>query len=120
MKTDLEKLLELYPPPRDSKIFKEKWRLFLPKVTQRENFSEAHLAQLEVLCDLFVEYSNLRDVLDVIGHTYKADELVKQYPEVAQMNSCRTQIVYYTRMLGLLLTKDTSQAEEKEKKDVWT
>ena len=118
---ELQKLLKQFPPPRNSEIFQAKWKLFLPKIVRRQNFSQAHLAQLEVLCDLFVEYANLRDVVDMTGHTYKTpDGLVKQYPEVPQMNACRNQIVYYTRMLGLLLTKDTTEAEEPTEKVEWS
>lgn len=124
-KATISALLKKYPPPRTGELFKSKWKTLLPKVTTRDNFSEAHLVQLEVLCDLLVEYTNLRDSLEITGHTYRniepktGYEIVRNYPEVSQLNTCRQQIQNYLKMLGLVLTKDTTQSEEKEEKSEW-
>ena len=122
---DLEKMIRKYPPPRHNETFIHRWKQMLPKVVLRENFSEAHLMSLEVLCDLYCEYERLRDSLDVTGYTFtnsdsKYGEVVKNYPEVGQLNVCRNQITVYSRMLGLILAKDTTQADQKEEKDQWS
>lgn len=99
-----------YKPPKSGKTFVEKWNLFLPQVTARDNFTEAHLSQLKILCSLYQEFDDLSEKLEESGYSYEAYSTngsltVKAYPEVSQLNVCRSQIAIYTRMLGLMLVK---------------
>lgn len=125
MTKDLKKLLNKYPPPRTGEEFQKRWTILLPKVVHRENFSEAHLSTLEVLCDLYAEYYNLRASLDVTGYSYRNiesryGETVKNYPEVGQLNICRNQISAYSKMLGLILAKDKTEADTGKSGDEWS
>lgn len=110
-----------YKSPKSNPDFKKYWEIFLPEVTSRDNFKPVHLHQLEILCDLHVEYNALLTLISVGGYTYTTNggrngDLVKLAPEVAQLNRCRSEIRNYCKMLGIALVKDTgggdSGAEE--------
>ena len=99
-----------YPPPRKGKIFVQRWKLFLPMINTRDNFTESHLTQLEVLCCLYEEFEELTEAVREHGYTYESvgkfgGVTIRPYPEVAQLVTCRSQIAIYTRMLGLTLVK---------------
>ena len=108
-----------YRPPKNDPIYKQKWNLFITNITERDNFNRAHLEQLSVLCDLFVEYEILVQSLKRTGYTYIVNTIIgaipKPYPEVGQLNRVRIEIRNYMKMLGLLLVKDKSEREPEEK-----
>lgn len=99
-----------YPPPRKHKIFRDKWALFIDNVTGRKNFHMGHLETLRILCDLFVEYEDLRAFLAQHGQSYCAvgrqGEQWKMYPHVQQLNRVKESISVYSRMLDLIAKKD--------------
>ena len=106
-------------PPKSHPEFVKKWKALLPEITARDNFKPGHLYQLEVLCDLYVEYSQLMDILEVTGQTFVSIDgrngtQIKQRPEVNQLNSVRAEIRSYSRHLGLLLVKDTDTGGDQE------
>ncbi len=98
-------------PPKDDPIFVHHWNLFVGEVSARENFKRGHLAQLEVLCDLYAEKVQLEEEIKVVGRSYVSEgrngHQIKLRPEVGQLNRVRAEIRNYSRMLGLLLFKDT-------------
>ena len=104
-------------------MFTKYWKAYIDDVTSRENFKMGHLRTLEVLCDMYVEYEKLETILDMEGYTYESRNsrganTINRRPEVEQIKGVRQQIALYTRMLGLVLTKDTQAAEPPEK-DEW-
>jgi hypothetical protein len=111
-----------YPPPRNHPIFRKIWAEFIDNVCSRENFKVGHLNSLEILCDLYVEYDDLRAFLRTNGRSYKsisrAGQIHKLYPEVTQLNIVQSNIKEYMKMLGLLLKKDHS-TESGGEKDNW-
>lgn len=111
-----------YQSPKSSTAFTKRWKTLCPEVMRRDNFKEAHLHTLELLCDLYVEYDNIVATLEVTGLTYedisRNGRQVKTYPEVAQLNQLRTHIATYTKMLGFVLMPDKIVGNEKEK-DEW-
>lgn len=103
-------------PPKTNKIFVAKWNSLLPDVMARDNFKPGHLFQLEILCDLYVEYQDLLDSLELTGPTFVTTDgrngtQVKMRPEVNQLNRVRAEIRNYSKHLGLLLVKDTETSE---------
>lgn len=113
-----------YRPPRNGVTFVKMWNLLIGMVTERANFKESHLYQLEILCDLYQEYQNLRDTIEEFGFSYTSNggrngDQVKPVPEVAQMNRVRAEIREYSKMLGIVLTKDSSNTGATEAKDEW-
>lgn len=117
--------MKKYPPPNDNPVFVKYWDILLKEIMKRDNFKPIHLASLEILCSLYVERQRLQDVLDMTGYSYQSSggrygDMYKNYPEVGQLNQCRSQIATYTKMLGLTLTRDTSPGgEDPEKEDDW-
>lgn len=100
-----------YPPPRRHPIFEKTWLEHIDNITARENFKIGHLQSLEILCDLFVEYKELTKFIQENGRSYKSvgrsGTIWRFYPEVGQIKIVQSQIRDYTKMLGLLLKKDS-------------
>lgn len=104
-------LLKKYPPPKTtSRTFVAYWSEAVADLSKRDNFKRGHLSQLEVLCDLYVEYETLMRYVLKHGYTYYATtrggDQWKQRPEVLQLNRTRSEIRSYSRTLGLLLVRD--------------
>ncbi len=101
---------ENYPPPKRHPVFKAKWRQFIGSLSGRDGFKIGHLNQLELLCDLYVEYAALSKFIRTKGYTYSTisrfGTLVKPYPQVALMKTTMGQIHTYTKALGLNPKKD--------------
>jgi phage terminase small subunit len=110
-----------YPPPKKHPVFVARWKEYVLDIVLRENFKAGHLAQLGVLCDLFVEYETLADDIRKNGYTYYAKtrngDQWKQRPEVIQMNRTRAEIRNFSKTLGLLLVKDKEVNGDKDDKE---
>lgn len=110
-----------FPPPRKNPEFRKTWMSFIDLVIANNNFKEGHLHSLAVLCDLFVEYEELRAFIREHGRTYKSlgrnGTQFKNYPEVEQLNKVQNQIQAYMKMLGLALkdAKDDGGGSDSEK-----
>ena len=108
-------------PKGKVKNFTKYWDLFLPKVTKRENFHESHLQQLEILCDLFVEYHTLSQFVKDNGYTYSSDsrygKSIREHPECKLKDKIVSEIRAYSKMLDLVLAKDTGKQDTG--KDEW-
>lgn len=96
-----------FPPPYDHPVFAERWNEFLAILLDREGFHIAHLAQLEVLCNLFVQVAILELFVRENGYTFRVTGgrngfQLKQFPEVGQLHKSRSEIRSYLKLLGLL------------------
>lgn len=115
-------LIKKYPPPIKSKEFTSYWSMLLDEVVERPNFKEGHLLQLQTLCELYVEKNYLKNLIMAEGRTYRVNtrdgDQHKPRPELIMLNNVIDDIREYTKMLGLLLYKDTKVKEE-EKEDEW-
>jgi hypothetical protein len=114
-----------YPPPKKHPVFRKIWMDFIDNLTGRENFKNGHLHSLEILCDLHVEYEDLRAYIRKNGRSYKSygrsGMQWKFYPEVTQLNSVQSQILGYMKTLGLVLKKDHSTSNPGTgEKDEWS
>lgn len=113
-----------YHSPGNHPIFIKTWKTLLPEIQKRENFKEGHLRQLEVLCDLYVEYHKLRDIIDVAGYTMDTEggrngPQSKPMVELRQLNKTRELILAYSKQLGLVLYKDTETTPNDGDKNDW-
>jgi phage terminase small subunit len=101
-----------YPSPKKNPEFRKRWDNLIRGVVSRDNFKVGHLYQLEILCDLYVEYDALAKFIRTKGYTYVAlgrqGRIVKPYPQVTQINRVQAEIRSYSKMLGLLLSTDKS------------
>lgn len=101
-----------YPPPRNHPRFRQVWMQYIENLVARPNFKREHLNVLEILCDLFVEYDELRAFLRVKGRTYlsvgRSGEVWKFYPEVSQLTRTQSQLKEYMKMLDLRPKRDHS------------
>ena len=103
--------------PKKDKKFIEYWNLYIEDVCGRDNVKPGHLKQLELLCDMYVEYETLSDILIFEGYTYdnhggRNGDQLKLRPEVQQLNRVRSEIRAYSVMLGLALVKDTAKTKK--------
>ena len=108
-----EELLEKFPSPRqDKKVFTTYWDQYLVDIKDRQNLKPAHLLQLKILCDLAVEYDQLVEIVDIYGRTYESEGRnglqIKLRPEIAQLKVCQAEIRNYSKVLGLVLERDTA------------
>ena len=112
-----------YPPPVKNTVFERTWNVFIYDVVERDNFRPGHLEQLRVLCNLYAEEEELREILHMTGYTMFSEggrngPQEKTRPEVAQLNKTRSEIRAYSQMLGLVLHKDKGVVK-KEDEDEW-
>jgi phage terminase small subunit len=113
-----------YKPPRNHPIFVSRWNEFLPDIVKRENFKQGHLAQLRILCDMYVEYAKLEKAIQEHGYVYetfndKGGRSLRPRPEVQQLNRTRSEIRNYSKTLGLLLVKDKTLAHNESEEETW-
>lgn len=105
------------PNPKH-KLFTTYWEMLIPGIAKRENLKTAHLLQLQILCNLHVEYDELIDYLNFMGRTYESTGRnglqIKMRPEVARLNVLLDKMRDYYKLLGLTLFKDTDTGEEEE------
>ncbi len=105
------------PRPEDA-TFVKYWDMFLEDVRHRDNIKRSHLVQLEVLCDLMIEYEILKEEIKIHGRVYysvgRNGDQCKLRPEVTQLNRVFSEIRNYSRMLGLVLVKDTTSSEKED------
>jgi hypothetical protein len=80
-------ILNRFPSPSEKETFKKYWNMYLCDIKDRENLKPSHLQQLRV---------------------------IKIRPEVAQLNRVVTEIRNYSKILGLVLAKDTTTTKEEE------
>lgn len=111
-----------FPSPRpDKESFNRYWAMFLPDIQDRQNLKPSHLNQLRILCDLSTEYDELQDIIDLEGRTYMSTgrngDQIKLRPEIQQLNRCVSEIRNYSKMLGLLLVKDTKFKDSEEENE---
>jgi phage terminase small subunit len=117
--------MNLESPKKQNKLFTKYWDTLIVSVKDKPSFSEAHLYQLEVLCDLYVEYDNLSKSIDedgyVITNISKSGEITKISPYVSQKNTTVRLIKDYSATLGLELAKEKVKEEgNEEEKDEWS
>ena len=93
--------------PYKDKEFKKYWNMFLPKLMKRNNFHQVYSKNLEILCQLYVEYDKLTQVLKEQGFSYVADgrygTQIKTRPEALEKDKICSQILKYSKILNLTL-----------------
>lgn len=98
-----------YAAPKRNKDFKKYWNLFLPQVVDRPNFHDSYLQQLEVLCDLYVDYHKLTQFINENGYSIISEGRYgvrsAAHVEVAIREKTVSNIRALSKMLGLVLDK---------------
>ena len=99
--------------PIECPEFRKYWDLFLPKVIERENFHESHLRQLEILCNLYLDYNKLKIFIDENGYSFitvgRYGETSREHVEAKMMTKVLAEIRAYSKLLGLVLAKDSGK-----------
>lgn len=107
--------------PKEKATFKAYWDMFVEDIKSRENLKNSHLQQLRILCDMSVEYDELCHAVSIEGRTYESQgrngTQVKLNPLVQQQSKVITEIRNYSKMLGLILVKDTKFNESEDRND---
>ncbi len=107
----IDPILTKFPPPADAKdSFLHYWKLYLGDMSHRDNLKPSHLNQLKILCDLSVDYDELRSIIAIEGRTYESEgrngSQIKLRPEVSQMNTVCNNIRDYCKLLNIEVSKD--------------
>lgn len=112
-----------YPPRRNNPVYIARWNEYVEDITKRENFKPGHLAQLDILCNLYVEHVACMKFIEKEGMSYltqtRNGDIWKIRPEVSQLNRVRAEIRSYSKTLGLILDKDRETGDPDEKEDSW-
>lgn len=112
-----------YHPPSDRPVFVKMWNKLVDIITERENFLDHHLSQLEILCSLYAEMAKLERFIEDNGHTYESEgrngTQIKAYPEVGQLNKVRAEIRSYSQILGLTLAKSRGPEGDSSENEQW-
>ena len=108
--------------PRKEPSFKRYWDNFIGDIKDRPNLKPSHLWQLQVLCDLCVEYDDLREIIALTGRTVsngggRNGAQLSLTPEVGQMNKVLIEIRNYSKILGLILVQDKKVRTEEEENE---
>jgi phage terminase small subunit len=120
--------IKKYPPPKTETIYVKMWNYLLPDIVQRKKFKEIHLHQLEMLCEMYVDHEMLSEFIRKHGHSYKlhgVNQGYRAYPQVAQLNKVRTEIRYYSTLLGLVISRGEDRSKsvdfdsEEERDEAW-
>jgi hypothetical protein len=111
-----------YESPRNNPSFKRYWDNFVGDIKDRPNIKPSHLWQLTVLCDLCVEYDDLREIIALTGRTVsngggRNGDISRLTPEVVQLNKVLSEIRNYSRMLGLILVEDKKTKSDEEENE---
>lgn len=116
-----KELLKKYPPPSKSPRYKRLWATHLKDINHRENLKETHLLQMDILCKLYIEVDELQEEISIHGRTYESvgrnGSQIKIRPEYQMLQRCYSEIKNYSKMLGLVLVKDTSTKDDDAKNE---
>lgn len=112
---------KIYRAPKDSEEFKKYWRIFLPHVVERDNFHTGHLQQLEILCDLYVDYNTLTQFVKENGYSFmtggRYGDTSRPHTEVQVRQRVVAEIRAYSKMLGILLNKGIPTSDDPDEWD---
>jgi len=111
--TDLKK----NPRPKEL-IFTWYWETLLPRLEDQSKVTKENLLKLKVLCDLFSEYEDLRDIIKLTGYSAsngggRNGDVERLRPEVTQKNKIVDQIRFYsTDIFGKVLFSETEEPND--------
>jgi hypothetical protein len=115
--------MKKYPSPRKSVTFTRYWNLFIDDISARPNFILGHLEQLKVLCEMYEESEELKELIKTNGYTYSVSgrngDQEKVRPEVQQLNKVRADIRAYSILLGLNLMKSDKLPKDDAAEEEW-
>ena len=116
--------LEKFPSPHKLKRFKDYWERFIVNVADRDNFNTNHLKNLEILCQLYVDYDLLTEAIKKDGFSYEADTRygiqIKTRPEVKLKTDLLSEIRQFSKLLGIELNKDQTVNDETSASEEWS
>jgi len=107
--------------PKKGKIFKKHWDIFLDSITERENFHKSHLKQLEILCQLYVDYHKLTKFVEENGFSFitvgRYGSTSRPHVETQLMTKVLAEIRAYSKLLGIILVKDATISEDENESE---
>ena len=90
--------------------FENYWNLYVKDIASRQDFQDAHLKHLELLCDCLVRYDEVSKIISEEGYVFESNgrygQQIRQRPEVAIQKDALAQINTYSKFLGLSLKKN--------------
>jgi len=115
--------IQNFPSPFKDTAFVKYWSSFLEDIEDRDNFHRGHLKNLEILCQLYVEYDQLTAILKEKGFSFMAvgryGTQVKTRPESTERNKILAEIRQYARLLGIVLNTSQANNEDDDEKGEW-
>ena len=101
-------------PKGKDKEFYRHWNLLYGEIASRENVRDHHFWQLIILCDCYVDYARLRDIVEVSGYTSLEGGASVLSMDVKQLNTVISQISNLTKLLKLDISKNQKRGGNDE------
>lgn len=116
----------MYESPRpENQIFTSMWNILIESLNKKKVL-QSHLLQLEVLCDLYFEYYELRQKVEeegcLVANTTSQGETYKVNPNKQAKDNTVRQIALYTKSLGLEMVgikEDAGKLPTNEPEEDW-
>ena len=110
--------------PSRKKGFTPYWDVLIDDLKDVPNVKKSHLLQLRLLCELYMEYDRLTEIIAEEGYSYSQEggrygNQEKTNPNVAQRNKTVAQIKDYSLMLGLTPMKSSPTTNKAKESEQW-
>jgi len=120
-----EKNVKAPVSPNSDSEFTRYWDLFVVDVVERENYKRGHLEQLAILCQLYLEFYDVSKVISEKGAVYETNSerygnQIKVNPACTIRDKTLMEIRQYSKLLGLVLEKDTEKNDKPGKGNDWS
>ena len=111
-------------PKAASKEFRSYWNTFIVTIASRDNFAKHHMKNLEILCNMYVEYDRMTEIIKEEGFSYISEGRngiqKKLNPEYIERNKLLAEIRQFSRLLDIVPTKDQAMPSDSEDDGEWS
>ncbi len=115
-----------YPSPREANdpIFNRHWNRLVKEIVKKKSFREAHLSELEILCDTYKKHEKLSMILDIDGDYFETqkertgEKILRPNPGVRILIEYARLISRYSIDLGFTVTSQRHSNGREVNEDV--
>ncbi len=95
-------------PKKKEKKFTAYWNKFIIIIAKKEGFNDIVLKNLEILCDLYIDYDDLTAILKEEGWTTTSDTRYgtqhRSHPAAGERTKILSDIRHYSKLLGVKIS----------------
>jgi len=110
-----------YKAPMKGKEFKKYWDKLSPIITNKLGFDESCLKNLEILCNLYVDYDRMTESINdndmVIVNEGRYGIQCRPFPLINERQKILGEIRHFSKLLGMKIDHESKPDEELQ--DEW-